>query len=111
MASPFGNIEWNPISRNNSALVNIILLCTYVFILSSLLNIFPQGVRFLNFFKLTSNLGLLIYQPFSIVSYIFMHGGFWHLLGNMLWLYFIGIILEDLTGHKHLWRLFLGGGI
>ena len=34
-----------------------------------------------------------------------------HLLGNMLWLYFVGTILEDLIGSKHIVRLFIFGGI
>jgi len=32
-------------------------------------------------------------------------------LGNALWLYFVGSILEDLVGRKHIFWLFLGGGV
>jgi membrane associated rhomboid family serine protease len=42
---------------------------------------------------------------------MFLHLGFWHLLGNLLWLYFVGSILEDLVGSKPIYWLFLGGGI
>ncbi len=47
----------------------------------------------------------------SFFTSIFVHGGLFHILGNMLWLYFIGVILEDLIGKKHIYQLFLGGGI
>ncbi len=48
---------------------------------------------------------------YSVITSLFVHAGLWHILGNMLWLYFVGIILEDLIGKKHIWKLFFGGGI
>jgi membrane associated rhomboid family serine protease len=37
-------------------------------------------------------------QVFSFVSYMFLHGGFWHLLGNMWSLYIFGDNVEDRLG-------------
>ena len=34
-------------------------------------------------------------QVFSFVSFMFLHGGFWHLLGNMWSLYIFGDNVED----------------
>jgi hypothetical protein len=42
---------------------------------------------------------------------MFLHINGWHLLGNMLWLYFVGVILEDLVGRQHIWKLFVLGGL
>jgi hypothetical protein len=42
---------------------------------------------------------------------MFLHLNAWHLLGNMLWLYFVGAILEDLVGKEHIWKLFVVGGL
>lgn len=92
-------------------MVNIILLCVYSYFISFILEKFDAGRGILNYFMLTPVLEQYIRQPYSLVTYIFLHGGLWHLLGNMLWLYFIGSILQDLTGDKHIWRMFLGGGI
>lgn len=111
MARTFLGNDINPFSANNRALVNIIILCTLVFIFTTIVSLFPWGNYFLNFFKLTPDFSTYILQPFSLVSYIFLHADFWHLFSNMLWLFFIGVILEDLTGKKHIWKLFLGGGI
>lgn len=36
----------------------------------------------------------------TLVSYQFLHGDFWHLAGNMLFLYIFGDNIEDATGHK-----------
>jgi len=37
-------------------------------------------------------------QVFSLVSFMFLHGGFWHLLGNMWSLYIFGDNVEDRLG-------------
>ncbi len=38
-------------------------------------------------------------QIISLVSFMFLHGGFWHLLGNMWSLYIFGDNIEDRLGH------------
>jgi len=37
-------------------------------------------------------------QFFSVISFMFLHGGFWHLLGNMWSLYIFGDNVEDRLG-------------
>jgi membrane associated rhomboid family serine protease len=37
-------------------------------------------------------------QLFSLLSFMFLHGGFWHLLGNMWFLYIFGDNIEDRLG-------------
>lgn len=37
-------------------------------------------------------------QVFSVISFMFLHGGFWHLLGNMWSLYIFGDNVEDRLG-------------
>lgn len=50
-----------------------------------------------------------ISKPWSIVTYAFLHGDFWHLLFNMLWLYFFGqLFLNIHTGRRFLNVYFLG---
>lgn len=38
-------------------------------------------------------------QVFALLSFMFLHGGFWHLLGNMWSLYIFGDNVEDRLGH------------
>ncbi len=38
-------------------------------------------------------------QAFALVSFMFLHGGFWHLVGNMWFLYIFGDNIEDRLGH------------
>jgi membrane associated rhomboid family serine protease len=49
-------------------------------------------------------------QPWSLVTYMFLHGGPMHFLFNMLGLYFLGPRLEDrLGGRQFLWLYFVAG--
>jgi membrane associated rhomboid family serine protease len=44
------------------------------------------------------------FYPWQLVTYMFMHGGFWHLFFNMLWLWMFGMELEHVWGsRKFLW--------
>jgi membrane associated rhomboid family serine protease len=65
----------------------------------------------LEYLYIPSNIGKLIIRPWTILTNIFFHAGFWHLLGNMILLYFIGRILEDFMDFKKIWKIFLYGGI
>jgi membrane associated rhomboid family serine protease len=49
-------------------------------------------------------------QPWTIVTYMFLHGGFMHILFNMLGLYFFGSRVEQRLGaQRFLWLYFLSG--
>ncbi len=65
-------------------------------------------VRFLS---LPSNLLKILIKPWTIITYMFLHEGFWHLFGNMLWLYFLGLLFVMAFGDKQLWRVYLLGGL
>lgn len=48
------------------------------------------------------------WTPFT---YMFMHAGIWHILINMLWLYWMGQIFEEYLGNKRIVGLYLMGGL
>lgn len=49
-------------------------------------------------------------MPWTIITSIFMHGGFWHLFVNMITLYFFGTAIISLVGEgRFLLVYFLGG--
>lgn len=50
-------------------------------------------------------------QPWSIITYMFMHAGFMHILFNMLWLYWFGALFLTFFSAKHLRGLYVLGGI
>ncbi len=51
--------------------------------------------------------GLRIWQPFT---YMFLHGGFWHIAMNMLMLWMFGSELENIWGRKEFLRFYVVTG-
>jgi membrane associated rhomboid family serine protease len=51
------------------------------------------------------------WHPWVFVSHMFLHEGFWHLLWNMLFIYWFGRIVGDLLGDQRIWPLYLLGGL
>ncbi|MBE0646832.1 MAG: rhomboid family intramembrane serine protease [Bacteroidales bacterium] len=57
-----------------------------------------------------ASFSLLIQQPWTLFTYMFLHVGIWHILFNMLWLFWFGrIFLEYLTEKQMFWVYILGG--
>ncbi|GAB4236814.1 MAG: rhomboid family intramembrane serine protease [Methyloligellaceae bacterium] len=50
-------------------------------------------------------------EQFTVVSYMFFHGSFFHLLGNMLFLWVFGDNVEDAMGHLRFLMFYLMCGI
>ena len=72
---------------NLNVLEKIIAVNVVVFLLGL---IFKSA---LSWFELPSDFSNAIVQPWSIITYAFLHYDFLHILFNMLWLYVIGRIL------------------
>jgi membrane associated rhomboid family serine protease len=53
----------------------------------------------------------LLKQPWSLLTYMFLHDGFFHLLFNMLWLYWMGNIFQEYLSGKKLTFVYLAGGL
>jgi membrane associated rhomboid family serine protease len=50
-------------------------------------------------------------QPWSLVTYMFLHAGFFHILFNMLIFYWFGRIFQEYLGDRRLISTFILGGI
>ena len=53
----------------------------------------------------------LLYQPWSLVTYMFTDMSFMRILGNLIWLWVFGMVIEDLKGMYHVLSIYLIGGI
>lgn len=58
-----------------------------------------------------ASLSTLLYRPWTLFSYMFLHTGFFHILFNMLWLYWIGRIFQEYLGNKKLVSTYILGGL
>lgn len=52
-----------------------------------------------------------LFRPYQIVSHMFMHGGFWHLLFNMYALFIFGQVLENVWGPKRFFIYYMICGL
>lgn len=66
---------------------------------------------FIDWTALPSDLGKLVFRPWTVISYMFLHQGFMHIFFNMLWLYFSGRIFTEYMGGKRLIATYLLGGL
>ncbi|MFL0298323.1 rhomboid family intramembrane serine protease [Aquirufa novilacunae] len=61
--------------------------------------------------SLPSTLDLIIQRPWSLITYFFLHIEIFHLIFNMMFLYWFGTIIQDFIGNKRLVQLFFYGGL
>ena len=62
------------------------------------------------YFALPAYFPQLILMPWTLVTYMFLHLEFWHILFNLLWLFWFGrIFMEFMTGRQLLLTYLLGG--
>lgn len=54
---------------------------------------------------------LVLVRPWTVVSYMFLHANLWHLLFNMIGLFFFGPRLEVRLGSRHFLGLYFFSGI
>ncbi|WP_230545858.1 rhomboid family intramembrane serine protease [Mucilaginibacter sp. UR6-11] len=105
--------------HSGSKLYLLIGINVFIFLVISALSIFEKLVFRTNIVDVYSYdyLSLPAYLPKLAVrfwtpfTYMFMHADFWHLLFNMLWLYWMGQIFEEFLGNKRILGLYLLGGL
>ena len=73
------------------------------------LNFFNNNI--LNHFTLPAEVSKIGSRPWTIFTHMFSHTGIWHILGNMLWLWFFGYIFLDLTGNRKIIPLYIYGAL
>ena len=103
--------------KNGSALIKLIFvnvgLFLAVYIIGNvlyLLNIGSSDVLF-NALSLPASFSEIIGQPWSLVTYMFLHKGLWHMSMNMLVLYFGSQIFGQFLNQKKLVLVYILGGL
>lgn len=91
--------------------VGIYLVTTIGFVVFHQFNPAASNDFLLKYTAVTSNLWVLLFKPWTIISYQFIHQQFSHILYNMLMLYFGGRLFTEYLSDKNLLRVYLGSGI
>lgn len=101
------------IFRGGNFIGQIVILCASIFVVQNIIaNISPAaGSEIYRWFAMHSFLPSVLTSPWSIITYMFLHGGFSHLFWNMVILYFFGRIVNDFMGKQRLMGLYFLGGI
>lgn len=103
--------------RRGSIYIQLIYINVAVFVTITLAGVMLQlfnaenaGGLFL-WLELPASPARFLMQPWSLLTYMFMHGGLLHILFNMLWLYWFGALFLNVFSAKHLRGLYILGGI
>jgi membrane associated rhomboid family serine protease len=98
--------------------VKLIIINVAVFIGANLLLLFGDllmqadyGSKLLLWFMPVADLNALIKKPWSLLTYMFLHERFFHILFNMLFLYWFGNVVKDLIGNARIIPVYLYGGL
>lgn len=65
----------------------------------------------LGYLALPADPAVILKKPWTIISYMFLHYDFFHILFNMLWLYWFGKIFLEYLNPKKLISVYLIGGL
>lgn len=102
--------------KEGSLLIKLIYINLAVFVLVRLtMGIITIGGGYpdviLNWLALPADYDRLITRPWTIFSYMFLHYSFFHILFNLIALYWLGQIFMSYLGEKKLLSVYLLGGL
>ena len=95
-------------------LQKLIVINIIFFVLPLLLNTFfwllkLEDFSLIDYFVVEADLMSLIFKPWSLITYGFLHGSFSHLFWNMIMLFYFGNILVNYFGDNRLLNVFFNG--
>jgi membrane associated rhomboid family serine protease len=105
---------------DNNALMALIGINALLFVCFGLIQVIyyisksPQAAfqyEILRWFIVPAKLSSIATRPWTVLTYMFVHVGFFFTLINMAWLWVFGSILQDLSGNSKIIPVYLYGGI
>ncbi len=95
--------------------IRVIITINVVVFLVQLLGGIIAGPAFSQFiirwFAFIPDILISVTQPWRLVTYMFLHGGVFHILFNMLWLWWMGRAVEEALGPRTFCAVYFGAGI
>lgn len=89
--------------------VAVFILLKVVAVIFTLFNV--HSLDLIVFLGVPSQMTLLLERLWTLITYMFVHEGFLHLLFNMLWLYWFGQIFLQYFSGRSLGSLYVLGGL
>ncbi len=118
--SPNPAIDFKRFFKNSSVLNRLIIINIAVWLVISAFRIFaflfnvPDDTftgYIVEYLALPASFSMLIFRPWTLFTYMFLHIDIFHILFNMLWLYWFGKIFLGYLGSRQLLSIYLLGGI
>lgn len=104
--------------RKGTNLLKLIYINAAVFIVMAILQIIAVlannamiSSSVVEFLAVPASFSNLLLKPWTVITYMFLHEGFFHILFNMLWLYWFGRIFSDYFDQKKLVSVYILGGL
>lgn len=104
--------------KSGSMLMKLIYINSAVFLFIKIVQIFgflfqiPElSDTVISFLAAPASIEELIRKPWTVFTYMFLHEGFFHLLFNMLWLYWFARIFTQYFDERKLLSLYIMGGL
>ncbi|OFX22158.1 MAG: rhomboid family intramembrane serine protease [Bacteroidetes bacterium GWA2_31_9b] len=103
--------------KSGSSLTKLIYINLSIFLIVRLFDVFlklftiESGFSLVTWLAVPADISILIHRPWTVISYMFLHFDFLHILFNMLWLYWFGQIFLHYFDNKKLLSVYIVGGI
>jgi len=118
MASSFANDIRHQL-KHSSTLDRLLIANIAVYLLitiaNNLLHLYRMSMQdysgITTWLALPASVDLLVRHPWTLITYMFLHLEFFHILFNMLWLFWMGRLLQEYVGGKKLFSTYIFGGI
>ncbi len=92
----------------NGGVFLAMMILRVIFFLTGNGETFDLAIKYL---AVPSSPELLLFRPWTLITHMFVHAGFLHILFNMLWLYFGGTIFLNFLDSKKLLSTYILGGL
>lgn len=108
------------IGQDGNQLVNLLVIIALAFVLLKFILVIywitgltelDFRINVLNRLLLFPNEPITLKQPWTLLTYMFVHDDVMRVIGNVLWLWAFGFILQDLMGNRKIIPLFIYGGL
>lgn len=101
--------------RHGSVLTRLIYVNIGVFLLIRIINVFfflsGEDFPLISWLAMPAGIDQLLSRPWTIITYMFLHFDFLHILFNILWLYWLGRVFLTYFDGRKLLAVYLLGGI
>lgn len=100
---------WYQLSSGNY--LTTLLILNFSFFVLANLSLHLLRLDIVPYLAMPTNEWELLYKPWTLLTYMFLHTDFFHILFNVLLLYFTGNLFQSLLGEKRLLYVYIMSGL